>query len=158
MSNLSITILPCAPRIQSLVQLLLSFYRRWRCLSARKKKKMSPVRNTTTNDSSGSGMGSHVDAPQKPNYRSPVQGLEWQGIWMHLPSCSSVCADLWDRNTHTCGQIVLLFVILSYIRDRSSCPFNLSSQEGKGKGKGLACSYSRDEHLKCLTRSWNSRG
>jgi hypothetical protein len=35
------------------------------------------------------------------------------------------------------GYIVLMFVLLSYRRDMSSHPFNLSSLEGKVKGKGL---------------------
>jgi hypothetical protein len=52
--------------------------------------------------------GSRVDAPQKPNCRSPVQGLEWQGLRRHLPSRSSVRAKLRDGNTHTCGWTVIL--------------------------------------------------
>jgi hypothetical protein len=114
---------------------------------------MSPVRKTTTNGGSGSGTGSRVDAPQKPDCRSHVQCLERQELWRHLPSRSSVRAKLRDGNTHTCGWIVLMFVLLSYRRDRSSHTFNLSSLEGKEKEKGLACGYSRDEHLKSLTRS-----
>jgi hypothetical protein len=34
-------------------------------------------------------LGSRVDAPQKPNCRSPEQGLKWQGLRRHLPSRSS---------------------------------------------------------------------
>jgi hypothetical protein len=52
--------------------------------------------------------GSRVDAPQKPNWRSPVQGLERQGLRRHLPSRSSVRAKLRDVNTHTCGWTVIL--------------------------------------------------
>jgi hypothetical protein len=110
---------------------------------------MSPVRKTTTND--GSGSGSRIDVPQKPNCWSPVQGLERQGFRRHLPSRSSVRAELRDGNTHTCDWIVLMFVLLSYRRDMSSHPFNLSSLEGKVKG--LTCGYSRNGHLKSLTRS-----
>jgi hypothetical protein len=51
--------------------------------------------------------GSRVDAPQKPNCRFPVQGLERQGLRSHLPSRSSVRAELRDGNTHRCGWIVV---------------------------------------------------
>jgi len=39
-------------------------------------------------------LGSHVDTPQKPNCRSLVQGLERQELWRHLPSRSSMRAEL----------------------------------------------------------------
>jgi hypothetical protein len=48
-------------------------------------------------------LGSRVDAPQKPNCRFPMQGLERQGLRRHLPSRLSVRAELRDGNTHTCG-------------------------------------------------------
>jgi hypothetical protein len=48
-------------------------------------------------------LGSRVDAPQKPNCRSSVQGLERQGLRRHVPSRFSVRAELRDGNTHTCG-------------------------------------------------------
>jgi hypothetical protein len=41
-------------------------------------------------------LGSRVDAPQKPNCRSPVQGLEWQGLRRYLPS-RSLCAQSHDE-------------------------------------------------------------
>jgi hypothetical protein len=42
----------------------------------------------------GSRVGSRVDAPQKPNCRSPEQGLNRQGLRRHLPSRLSVRAEL----------------------------------------------------------------
>jgi hypothetical protein len=48
-------------------------------------------------------LGSRVDAPQKPNCRSPEQGLERQRLRRHLPSRLSVRAELRDGNTLTCG-------------------------------------------------------
>jgi hypothetical protein len=57
---------------------------------------------TSDEDNDGCS-GSRVDAPQKPNCRSLVQGLERQGIQRHLPSRSSVPPELRDGNTHTCG-------------------------------------------------------
>ena len=48
-------------------------------------------------------LGSHIDAPQKPNCRSPVQGLKRQGLRRHLLSRLSVRAEPRDGNTHTCG-------------------------------------------------------
>jgi hypothetical protein len=53
-------------------------------------------------------LGSRVDAPQKPNCRSPVQGLERQGLRRHLPSRSSVRTELRDGNTHSCDWTVIL--------------------------------------------------
>jgi hypothetical protein len=53
-------------------------------------------------------VGSRVDAPQKPNCRSPVQGLERQGLRRHLPSRCSVRAESRDENTLTCGWTVIL--------------------------------------------------
>jgi hypothetical protein len=46
-------------------------------------------------------LGSRVDAPQKPNCRSLVQGLERQGLRRHLPSRFSVRAESRDGNTLT---------------------------------------------------------
>jgi hypothetical protein len=58
-------------------------------------------------------LGSRVDAPQKPICRSPVQGLERQGLRRHLPSRCSVRAELRDGNTLTCSWTVTLKVLLS---------------------------------------------
>ena len=46
-------------------------------------------------------LGSRVDAPQKPNCRSPVQGLERHRLRRHLPSRFSVRAESRDGNTLT---------------------------------------------------------
>jgi hypothetical protein len=74
-------------------------------------------------------LGSRVDAPQKPNCRSPVQGLERQGLRRHLPSRFSVRAESRDGNTLTCGWVVTLKngSIRVYL-------FNLSQREAEGEG------------------------
>jgi hypothetical protein len=54
-------------------------------------------------------LGSRVNAPQKPNCRSPEQGLERQGLRRHLPSRLSVRAELRDGNTLTCGWTLWLW-------------------------------------------------
>jgi hypothetical protein len=51
--------------------------------------------------SAGRTLSSRVDAPQKPNCRSLVQGLERQGLRRHLPSRFSVRAESRDGNTFT---------------------------------------------------------
>jgi hypothetical protein len=97
-------------------------------------------------------LGSCVDAPQKPNCRSPVQGLERQGLRRHLPSRFSVRAESRDGNTLTCGWVVTLFCS-RVLSARGSPLFNLSQREAEGeesardmprdgqlKDNGLACS------------------
>jgi hypothetical protein len=80
-------------------------------------------------------LGSRIDAPQKPNCRSPVQGLERQGLRRHLPSRLSMRAELRDRNTHTYGWTVILKVLLSRVpSDRGSPLLNLSQREAEGEG------------------------
>jgi hypothetical protein len=74
--------------------------------------------------------GSRVDAPQKPNCRSPKQGLERQGLRRHLPSRLSVRAELRDGNTLTCGWTVLFSCVSSA---RGSPLFNLSQREAEGE-------------------------
>jgi hypothetical protein len=80
--------------------------------------------------------GSRVDAPQKPNCRSLVQGLERQGLRRHLPSRFSVRAESRDGNTLTrrlgCDSESVFRVyrvtgVLLY----------LTSRRGKLKEKGL---------------------
>jgi hypothetical protein len=66
--------------------------------------------------------GSRVDAPQKPNCRSPMQGLERQGIQRHLTSRSSVRAELQDGNTHTCGWTVILKWFCSRAKQQEFSP------------------------------------
>jgi hypothetical protein len=58
-------------------------------------------------------LGSRVDAPQKPNCRSPVQGLGWQGLRRYLSSRCSVRAESRDGNTLTCSWTVTLKVLLT---------------------------------------------
>jgi len=61
------------------------------------------------------GLASRDDAPQKPNYRSSVQGLERQGLRKHLPSRSSVRAELRDGNLRDGNTFFLLRnYVLSY--------------------------------------------
>jgi hypothetical protein len=51
-------------------------------------------------------LGSRVDAPQKPNCRSPVQGLERQGLRRHLPSRCSVRAESRDGKLKDKGRMM----------------------------------------------------
>jgi hypothetical protein len=79
-------------------------------------------------------LGSRVDAPQKPNCRSLVEGLERQGLRRHLPSRFPVRAESRDGNTLTWrldydSESVLV------PSDRGAPLFNLSR---KLKEKGLA--------------------
>jgi hypothetical protein len=72
-------------------------------------------------------LGSRVDAPQKPNCRSLVQGLERQGLWRHLPSRFSVRAESRDGNTLTRLLDCVLKVFFSRVpSDRGAPLFNLS--------------------------------
>jgi hypothetical protein len=84
-------------------------------------------------------LGSRVDAPQKPNCRSPVQGLERQGLRRHLPSCCSVRAESRDGNTLTCGWAVTLKWFCSCVPSvRGSPLLNLSQREAEGEGSYAA--------------------
>jgi hypothetical protein len=69
--------------------------------------------------------GSHVNAPQKPNCRSPVQGLERQRLRRQLPSRSSLCVELWDGNTHTSAG---LWVCLVWLLALAFAPLKAKSQ------------------------------
>jgi hypothetical protein len=51
-------------------------------------------------------------------------------------------------NTYTCSWIVFLYCYSLVPNRHEFSPFTLSSLEGKVKGKGLVCGYSRDRHLK----------
>jgi hypothetical protein len=116
--------LPCALRIQILVQLL---------LSCRQEDVLV----------------SRVDAPQKPNCRSPVQGLERQGLRRHLPSRCSVRAESRDGNTLTCGWDVTLKWFCSRVPSARGSPLlNLSQREAEGEGSHAT----RQE-----TGSWRTR-
>jgi hypothetical protein len=84
-------------------------------------------------------LGSRVDAPQKPNCRSPVQGLERQGLRRHLPSRCSVRAESRDGNTLTCGWAVTLKWFCSRVPSvRGSPLLNLSQREAKEEGSHAA--------------------
>ena len=50
-------------------------------------------------------LGSRVDAPQKPNCRSPEQGPERQGLRRHLPSRSFVRAELRDEESYRATEL-----------------------------------------------------
>jgi hypothetical protein len=79
-------------------------------------------------------LGSRVDAPQKPNCRSPVQGLERHRLRRHLPSRFSVRAESRDGNTLTrrleCESESVFSLVPS---DRGAPLFNLSQREAKGE-------------------------
>jgi hypothetical protein len=84
-------------------------------------------------------LGSRVDAPQKPNCRSPVKGLERQGLRRHLPSRFSVRAESRDGNTLTCSWVVTLKWFCSRVPSaRGSRLFNLSQREAEGEGSHAA--------------------
>jgi hypothetical protein len=51
------------------------------------------------------GLGSRVDALYKPNFLSLVQGLERQGLRRHLPSRSSVHAELRDARSSVHAEL-----------------------------------------------------
>jgi hypothetical protein len=84
-------------------------------------------------------LGSHVDAPQKPNCRSPVQGLERQGLRRHLPSRCSVRVESRDGNTLTCGWVVCLKWFCSLVPSARGSPLlNLSQRKAEGEGSHAA--------------------
>ena len=84
-------------------------------------------------------LGSGVDAPQKPNCRSPVQGLERHRLRRHLPSRLSVRAEPRDGNTLTwrlnCDSESVFSRVPS---DRGAPLFNLSQREAEGEGSHAA--------------------
>jgi hypothetical protein len=80
-------------------------------------------------------LGSRVDAPQKPNCRSPVQGLERQGLRRHLPSRCYVRTESRDGNTLTCDWAVTLKWFCSRVPSVKGSPLlNLSQREAEGEG------------------------
>jgi hypothetical protein len=84
-------------------------------------------------------LGSRVDAPQKPNCRSPEQGLKRQGLQRHLPSRLSVRTELRDGNTLTCGWTVTLKWFCSRVSSARGSPLlNLSQREAEGEGSHAA--------------------
>jgi hypothetical protein len=84
-------------------------------------------------------LGSRVDAPQKPNCRSSVQGLERQGLRRHLPSRFSVRAESRDGNTLTCGWVVTLKRLCPCVPSARGSPLlNFSQREAEGEGSPAA--------------------
>jgi hypothetical protein len=84
-------------------------------------------------------LGSRVDAPQKPNCRSLVQGLERQGLRRHLSSRCFMRAESRDGNTLTCGWVVTLKWFCSHVPSvRGSPLLNLSQREAEGEGPHAA--------------------
>jgi hypothetical protein len=100
---------------------------------------------------SSSVLGSRVDAPQKPNCRSLVQGLEWQGLQRHLPSRSSVRTELRDGDSSIAAEVG--FYILSHVPKGQGSPLYLCGWTRKEEGKGLTAGCSGDGHVKSSTPS-----
>jgi hypothetical protein len=80
-------------------------------------------------------LGSRVDAPQKPNCRSLVQGLERQGLRMHLPSRFFVRAESRDGNTLT-RRLNCDSESVSCVYRVTGVLLYLTSRRGKLKEKG----------------------
>jgi hypothetical protein len=80
-------------------------------------------------------LGSRVDAPQKPNCRSLVQGLERQGLRRHLPSRFSVRAEPRDGNTLT-RLLDCVLKVFSRVYRVTGVLLYLNSRRGKLKEKG----------------------
>jgi hypothetical protein len=113
--------LPCAPRILILVQLLLSSDRDEDVKNRRWRQRQT--------------LGSRVDAPQKPNCRSLVQGLERHRLRRHLPSRFSVRAESRDGNTLT-RQLDCETESVSRVYRVTGVLLYLTSRRGKLKEKG----------------------
>jgi hypothetical protein len=64
-----------------------------------------------------------------------MQGLEQQGLRRHLPSRSSVRAELQDGNIYSCGWTVVLKILLFFPSDRSS-PLLTFHRGRKAEGEG----------------------
>jgi hypothetical protein len=80
-------------------------------------------------------LGSRVDAPQKPNCRSPVQGLERHRLRRHLPSRYSVRAESRDVNTLT-RRLDCETESVSRVSRVTGVLLYLTSRRGKLKEKG----------------------
>jgi hypothetical protein len=98
-------------------------------------------------------LGSRVDAPQKPNCRSPRARSRTTRA-SEAPALSLLCAR---RVTRWKYPLLRLdsdseMVLLSCTKRQEFSPFNLIAK-GKLKENGLACDRSRDGHLKGLTWS-----
>lgn len=92
-------------------------------------------RRTGKKISGGGGLGSRVDAPQKPNCRSPVQGPKRQGLRRHLPSRLSVRAEIRDGETFYAAKLTF-WVFLSCVLYRShQSPF-IPTHVGEKRRRG----------------------
>ena len=91
--------------------------------------------NFTCHVSRKKTLGSRVDAPQKPNCRSLVQGLERQGLRRHLPSRFSVRAESRDGNTLT-RRLDCETESVSRVYRVTGVLLYLTSRRGKLKEKG----------------------
>jgi hypothetical protein len=91
--------------------------------------------NFTCHVSRKKTLGSRVDAPQKPNCRSLVQGLERQGLRRHLPSRFSVRAESRDGNTLT-RLLDCVLKVFSRVYRMTGVLLYLTSRRGKLKEKG----------------------
>jgi hypothetical protein len=89
----------------------------------------------TSDEDNDRRLGSRVDAPQKPNCRSPEQGLERQGLRMHLPSRLSVRAESRDGNTLT-RRLNCDSESVSRVYRVTGVLLYLTSRRGKLKEKG----------------------
>ena len=94
------------------------------------------VRRSKTTTNSGDSLDSRVDAPQKPNCRSLMQGLELQGLRRHLASHSSIRTELQDGDSFFAAKLCPeLFSLV--VPKRSKTPIYPCGWRGKEEGKGL---------------------
>jgi hypothetical protein len=90
--------------------------------------------NFTCHVSRKKTLGSRVDAPQKPNCRSLVQGIERQGLRRHLPSRFSVRAESRDgKYPHSAAGLCSESVCSRVPSDRGAPLFKLSQREAEGE-------------------------
>jgi hypothetical protein len=103
------------------------------------------------NDEQQHRFGQSRRRSQKPNCRSLVQGLERQGLRRHLPSRSSVRAELRDGDSSVAAE--MWFCILSRVMKRQGSPLYLCGWKRKDESKSLTTGCLGDEHVKSSTPS-----
>jgi hypothetical protein len=137
----------CAPRIPILVQPPSSYHRgqRW----SLRREEVRPREEDDDGDS-----GSRVDAPQKPNCRSLVQGLEQQGLRRHLPSPFSVRVDWGDGETFVVAGVMFLVCSLVYVPKRQESLYPV--RPGRERRRRKVSGSSRVRHPERSTQSCNS--
>jgi len=110
----------------------------------KEKSARAYVRKTSTNN--GGGLGSRINALQKPNCWSLVQGLEWQGLQRHLPSRSFVHVELRDGVFFFVQSYemmipsllrIMFCVVLSSSTEETKVSFISLQLEREGGGKRL---------------------